>query len=433
MPTLNADEATDIKNPLAMSDEDFMSQTPPSISTQVEQPGQKTQEELNAEAVAAEADRKAAEEEAKRAEAATKVDPAVVEEPATPGKPGVDGGKVHTNPEDNKDGRKVDDGKGAATVSTEAGKAGTTQKPEDTQGKEGKDPKDPATETQTAAVDYEQFYKRVMAPFKANGKTIELRSPEEIIQLMQMGANYTRKMQDIQPHRKTLLMLENNQLMDPDKLSFLIDLNNGDPKAIQKLLKDKGVDPMSIDTSEDSNYLGGNHKVSDAEANFRTALSDLGSTEEGKQTLQHVNSTWDQASKEVLWNEPQLMAVIHGQRENGIYYRIATEVNRLKTLGQIPAGTSFIHAYKLVGDDMQSQGKFDDLVKSSPAGSTQTETPAVQTPVVTRVAAPKPAVANGEQASAAASTRSTPGKAEKLVNPLAMSDDEFLKHMSNRV
>jgi hypothetical protein len=420
------------KNPLAMSDEDFLNQTPPSISAPVNEPVQKTQEELDAEAAAAEADRLAAEEEAKRAEAASKVEPVVVDKTATPGKQGVNGDIVHTNPEVDKDGKT-----GTATASTDPSKATAADK----EGAQKTDPaaattaKDPAAAgTQTAAVNYESFYKQVMAPFKANGKQIELRTPEEAIQLMQMGANYTRKMQDIQPHRKTLLMLENAQLMDPDKLSFLIDVSNGDPKAIQKLLKDKGVDPMSIDTSEDSNYLGGNHKVSDEEANFRTALSDLGSSEEGKQTLQAVNSTWDQASKEVLWKQPDILPLIHQQRENGVYDRISTEVNRLQALGQIPAGTPFIQAYKAVGDLLQSQGKFADLVKPSPAGSTETvhtHTPAE--PVATRVAAPKSSVTNGEQASAAAATRSTPGKAEKVVNPLAMSDDDFLKQMQNRV
>lgn len=55
-------------------------------------------------------------------------------------------------------------------------------------------------------------------------ETIELRDSSEAVQLMQKGANYTRKMQDIAPHRKVLLMLENNGLLDEGKLSYLIDL-----------------------------------------------------------------------------------------------------------------------------------------------------------------------------------------------------------------
>ena len=94
-----------------------------------------------------------------------------------------------------------------------------------------------STPTESEKTDYEAFYKEVMTPFKANGKLIELRNPAEAVQLMQMGANYTRKMQAIQQHRKVLTMLENNGLLDEGKLSFLIDIEKKNPDAIQKLVK----------------------------------------------------------------------------------------------------------------------------------------------------------------------------------------------------
>jgi hypothetical protein len=405
-------------NPLSLSDDDFLNQPIPG-SPSVQEPVQKTQEELDAEAAAAEADRVAA-------EAAAKESSTVAEAAVKDSKNGLNDVNVQPNTEVNKDGKNdaasASTDPAAATVEAKDG----TQKVDPVAATTAKDPA--AADSQGAAVNYETFYKQVMAPFKANGKTIELRTPEEAISLMQMGANYTRKMQDIQPHRKTLLMLENNGLLDPDRLSLLIDVEKGNPEAIKKLLKDKGVDPMSIDTSEDSTYLGGNHKVSDEEANFRNALDELSSNPDGKATLQTVNSTWDQASKEVLWKEPQILSVIHQQRENGVYDRITAEVNRRQALGQVPVGTPFLQAYKAVGDAMQAEGKFNDIVAQSPGSA-----PAAAQPVVTRVVAPKPAVANGDLASAAAATRSTPRKVEKAVNPLSMSDDDFLKQMANRV
>lgn len=263
------------------------------------------------------------------------------------------------------------------------------------------------------------FFMKVMTPIKANGKTIELRSPEEAIQLMQQGANYTQKMQAIAPHRKVLMMLEKGGLLDEDKLSFLIDVENGNPEAIQKLLKDKNVDVLSIDTESEPTYLGGNHKVSDNDVAFQTQLEELVSNPKGKETLQTINSTWDDASKEVLWGEPALMAVIHEQRENGIYNRITTEMDRRRVLGQITPETSFITAYKLVGDDLLKSGGFDDL---APKPAVPAPAPV---PVATTAAAPKPVVNNEDKASAASPTRSTPKPAKTIVNPLAMSDEEF--------
>jgi len=289
---------------------------------------------------------------------------------------------------------------------------------------------DPVTKSEPVKVDepastinYEEQYNRLMAPFKANGKMITLNSPDELIQLAQMGANYTRKMQDIQPHRKVLQMLQNNGLLDEGKLSFLIDLDKKDPEAIKKLIKDTGIDPLDIDTSVEPAYKEGNHLVSDESVAFDTVLEDIKSTPNGIETIQVINQ-WDHASKDLLWKSPDLMAVIHSQRDNGIYDRIATEIDRRKTLGIIPATVPFIHAYRVVGDELNNQGKFNDLVKPIPKNNQ---------PIATRVVTPKPTVTNGAKASAASTTRSVTTSAKQLVNPLAMSDEDFLKQMNNRV
>lgn len=408
-----------VQNPLAMSDDDFLNSPPPGTTLVVE-PTEVVKEVVVDEAAKDPVVDKVATvpavKESKEVE--------VVEDPS---KKGLINDTVPAKVVVKKDGEDAASAKtDPAKVAAKAGDGSQKTVP----AKDGSEAETVVADSSGTTVNYEQFYQQIMKPFKANGKMIELKSPEEAVQLMQMGANYTRKMQDIQPHRKMLLMLENNGLTDPDKLSFLIDIEKGNPDAIKKLLKDKGVDPMSIDTSEDSTYLVGNHKVSDDEANFRGVLDELSSNPEGKATLQAVNSTWDQASKEVLWKEPQVMQAIHEHRESGIYDRISGEVNRLRTLGQIPAETPFIHAYKAVGDKMQAEGQLADL--ASP-GSTTAATPAAKDPIATRVAAPKTAVTNGDAASAAAATRSTPVKAGKAVNYLSMSDDDFLKQMNNRV
>lgn len=279
-------------------------------------------------------------------------------------------------------------------------------------------------------VDHKAFYEKIMAPFRANGKTIELQSPEEAIQLMQMGANYTRKMQSIQPHRKVLTMLENSGLLDENRLSYLIDLDKKNPEAIQKLIKEAGIDPLEIDTESEPTYLEGSHKVSDAEVNFRTNLDELVSTPTGKETIANINLTWDETSKEVLWEEPSLMAIIHTQRETGVYDRIVNEMDRQKILGKIAPDTPFLKAYKEIGDTLVAVGGFDDLLKPKQiAEELPANTPASQPelePVVTRTATPKPSVENGDKASAASPTRSTPKPAKPFINPLGMSDDQFM-------
>jgi len=283
-------------------------------------------------------------------------------------------------------------------------------------------------EGQGETPDYEGFYKQIMSPLKANGKTITLQDPKEAIQLMQMGANYTRKMQELAPHRKLLMMLDANGLMDEGQLSFAIDLVKKNPEAIKKLVKDAGIDPLDIDASTEPNYQAGNHRVSDQEVSFATVLDDVKGKDGGTETLRVIQTQWDQASKDVLWANPDLMDTIHEQRASGIYGRIADEVERQKTLGAIPAQMPFIQAYKAVGDKLADAGAFNDLVKTEPAKPQESKTP-----VATRAAVVKPVVKNGDKVNAASAIRTTPKTAEMKVNPLSLSDDDFMKQMANRL
>jgi len=284
------------------------------------------------------------------------------------------------------------------------------------------------------AEDAISFYEQIMKPFKANGKEIELKSPEEAIALMQMGANYTRKLQEMQPHKKMLLMLQNNDMLDESKLSYLIDLHNKKPEAIKQLIKDAQIDPLDLDIDENSTYEAEDHSVTDNEVVFRSTVDELTSTVTGKETIIEINNKWDQASKDALWDKPEIMSVIHQQRELGIYDVITTEMDRRITLGQIPADTPFIEAYKLVGDELAAEA-----LKSSGNGETvkadessKEEKPTAQ-PVATRVAAPKAKVVNDDKAKAASPSRGTAPAPKPTVNYLAQDDSEFLKNFNGRV
>lgn len=291
------------------------------------------------------------------------------------------------------------------------------------------EPTTPAAET--APTDYKAFHDQVMAPFQANGKTIQLRSVDEAIQLMQQGANYTRKMQAIAPHRKVLMMLENNGLLDESKLSRLIDLEKKNPDAIRALVKEAGIDPLDIDVQGEPTYTPGNHAVPDEAVAFQTTLDEVSSTPDGQETVRQITASWDPESKAELWKDPSILGTIHQQRISGVYDRVVAEIERQRTIGAIPANVSLLNAYRVIGERMTQVGAFQDLVAAQQAA----QRPAVQHPVATRVASTtKPAVANSGKVSAAAPTRTAaPRRAEAFINPLALSDDEFMKQFANRV
>ena len=282
------------------------------------------------------------------------------------------------------------------------------------------------------------FYDQVMKPFKANGREIQLRTPEEAIRLMQMGAGYGRKLQDMQPHLKTLRMLEKNNLLDQNKLGFLIDLNSKNPEAIKKLIKDSGIDPLDLNMDDNANYRPTDHSVSDNEVAFAEALKDVSSQPGGRDTIQHINSTWDQKSKEFLWGNPEVLAVIQDQRQNGIYDAIAAEIDRKKMLGEIAPNVPFLEAYKIAGDALVASKSLTQP-GSKPASQPTNPAPAAnadqQTGRVlgTRTAAPKSLATNSDKAKAAGSPTNSSRKAKETINPLDMADDEFLKQFENRL
>jgi len=272
-----------------------------------------------------------------------------------------------------------------------------------------------------------QQLKELYAPFKANGKEMAVDNIADARQLMQMGANYNKKMQGLKPNLKLLKMLENNSLLDEGKLSYLIDLSNKDPDAIAKLLKESGLDPLDIDVEKGSSeYKPKTSPVSDAQVELDNVLEDLQSTPTYHETLDIVSNKWDNSSKQVLVKNPKFITLINSQVADGTYKQISTIMDKERALGRLE-GLSDIEAYKQIGDALYERG---ELVSQRGAP---------------RAEAGKPLVIKGaskvrdeqklknQKRSAAATNKPAAAKAvPKDFNPLALSDEEFEKTVSSK-
>ena len=283
---------------------------------------------------------------------------------------------------------------------------------------EGADTKD------TSVVDYAAEYNRLMAPFKANGKDVQVESVDDAIALMQMGANYNKKMAAMKPNLKLLKLLEKNGMLSEDKISFLIDVQNKNPGAINKLVMDSGIDPMDIDADKAGEYKQTTYTVDDQEVDLDTVLDELSGSQSYTRTLDIVGNKWDSASKGIVAKHPQLLKVINDHVDRGIYDLISTEIERERMLGRLN-GLSDIEAYRQVGDAMEAKNKFNHLN----AGSSQVQRKQGQPP---KTFTPKAKVQESEDLKnkrrAASSTQaSSNSKTSSEFNPLAMSDAEFEK------
>jgi len=278
-----------------------------------------------------------------------------------------------------------------------------------------------ATEDRTEATS-EDFVKQVMQPFKANGREMQVESAEDVVRLMQMGANYNQKMHAMKPNMKILKTLEKNGLLDESKLNFLIDIDKKNPEAIAKLFKDSEIDPMDFnvdDEEEKSNYVAPDYTVGDAELRLNEVITSIESTDTYDRTMDVVGNKWDSESRQLVAEQPELLTVLNDHMASGVHDLISTEVEKARMFGRLD-GMTDLQAYQAVGDQLHKGGKFNHL-----QGDTEQSKP------TTTQRASKPKISdakrNAKKRAASPTKASKNSSTPSEYSPLAMSDEEFEK------
>ena len=293
---------------------------------------------------------------------------------------------------------------------------------------EGKQEEEATPEAEVASgkeLDYKAEYEKLLKPFKANGRDIQVGSVDDAIALMQMGANYNKKMAALKPNMKLMKMLENHDLLSEEKLNYLIDLSRKDAGAINKLIKESGIDPLTLDTEKADGYTPKSYKVDEREIELDMVLEQIQHSQAYPKTLEIVSKQWDPASRQVVANSPQLLKIINDHVDRGIYDVISAEVERERIFGRLN-GMSDIEAYRQVGDLIQARGGFDHLVQKRTDQGQQ----APARPVIVQ---PKPKLADDnklrEMRKAASTSKPASASAAPAsdFNPLALSDEDFSK------
>lgn len=281
-------------------------------------------------------------------------------------------------------------------------------------------PADTQPETQTQAqVDYEEFFKTITKPFKANGKDFQVLDPNDAISLMQKGTDYVKKMTEIKPLRRIGKLLEENKLSEDD-LAYLIDLKNKKPEAIAKLLKDSEVDLYGFDVEQGKDYAPVAPVVNEVDDALQSTLDDLQANSASfSQTIAVVGQQWDVSSRETVAQHPQLLRVLDAQVANGTFAKIDSVMQYERALGRLD-GMTDIQAYAEIERRLQA---------AQPQAPSTVQAPVVIPPV----AASQPNVQQqklAEQRRQAAPPRQTKVESKPTTNLPAMSDEEFMKHLA---
>ena len=288
----------------------------------------------------------------------------------------------------------------------------------DTSKKDSTDTKGDTPET--TEFDYESAYKKVSEPFKANGIDMQVKDPQDIISLMQMGANYQKKMAQLKPNLKIIKMLENNDLLNEDKLHNLIDLSKKAPKAIAKLVKESDVDPLDIDKDVPSDYQPTDYTVSDKEYNLDEVLDDIKHTDTFNRTINVLTKEWDADSKSTISDYPEIIRIINSHMSTGVFDKVNTVLQRDKALGKMP-GISDVDAYRQIVEFMHKNGELyqsgDNQKTSNVSSKTDEKANADR---------------NKKRKAVAPVKQTTTQKASTDEDFLGLSDEDFMKKYATR-
>lgn len=207
-------------------------------------------------------------------------------------------------------------------------------------------------------IDYKSEYEKITAPFKASGKTIQVRDSNEVISLMQKGVDYTKKQQALKPRLKELQILENQNMLG-DNLGYAIDLFNGNTKALAKLIKERNIDISELSPNmygdEENNspdYTPTNYSISDAEMR----LKDVELTLKDSPNFQRLFTTLtelDDDSKAKFRSNPDLLLRLNEHMDSGLYDQIQNELEHRRIVGDASIdGKNFYDAYTAVGNEI---------------------------------------------------------------------------------
>lgn len=282
---------------------------------------------------------------------------------------------------------------------------------------------EPAEEPASDDVDYKtEFSKLVGSPIKANGKEITVESVDDAIRLMQMGMGYSKKMEELKPAQQIIAMLEQNGLMDADKLNYAIDLMNKNPQAINKLVAEAGIDKYELDEETSKDYKPKDYTVSEQEIALDNAIKEISSTPTYARTINVIGKEWDNASRDIIKRNPEVIGLLNTHMSNGMFDTVQQEVEKRKMFGTLPTGISNIEAYKLVGDSLYANQQNQVTPDGHLQGNVQAN---VKQPIQ------KPSrEAVVRQKKAAGTSRSKSPVTKQLDDVFNMSDDDFLKRYS---
>ena len=190
--------------------------------------------------------------------------------------------------------------------------------------------------------------------FKANGQEYQFTTSEmksQFGKVFGQAMDYTKKMQQIKPWRKTIDAIESANLSDSD-VNLMIDVLKGDKDAIAEVLKRTGTDALDLDT-ENTNYIAKDYGRNETELAIKDIVEEISNDKEYTLTHNVLEKQWDNKSRNAFIEDPNMIKLLHTDIKSGMFDTLNPIAQKLKVYDS--ARQSDLDYYKLAAQQYFNQ------------------------------------------------------------------------------
>ena len=193
------------------------------------------------------------------------------------------------------------------------------------------------------------------------------KDPADLIRAQQMLHGYSDKMKVFKEYKPFLKALEERKLTtDADKFNLAMSIVDGDPEAIKKVLKEKGIDPLELDL-EDIKYTEKNTLPSQAQMLIEDTYDQAENLGVGDKFTKVINKDWDIKSLQELVTNNAVRADLLQHLSDGTYDIVSNEIKKMELLdatGLLNNMTS-IEKYRIATERIYKQNQRVPTVQAS--------------------------------------------------------------------
>ena len=174
-----------------------------------------------------------------------------------------------------------------------------------------------------------EFQEQLGTEFVANGKKVKgSLNPQELIKAQQMAMGLSKRFEAFNKYRPYLKPLQDRKLIEnEEQFNLMLSVMDGDKEAIKKLIKDKEIDIVDLDTDE-INYQNESKVADDIQVKAQDFLERL--EDYGVQDKADIVNNWDGESVYKVLNEPAVRDDLLTHMANGAFDGVMNKVEEKK-------------------------------------------------------------------------------------------------------